>query len=172
MPVPNQRTPAMYLGQYVTLWSSAAAMPLVCRELYAEADELPPGADEPEERRRLRERRLAEKHAKMKAALMEKQSKEEEEASRRTQQQSFKAAHRERIDVWKNKNKVSWAGEQRGRGSTCVLLTSVGRAVHPVLAWLMVLHVDKHPTHQGMHCYVANYTVQVPAVSMACQLTF
>jgi hypothetical protein len=94
-----------------------------CRELYADADELPPGADEPEERRRLRERRLAEKHAKMKAALMEKQSKEEEEATRRSQQQNFKATHRERIDVWKNKNKV---GLEAGR---CVTGLLRGRAV-------------------------------------------
>lgn len=55
--------------------------------------------------------RAAEKHAKMKAALAEQQAKEAAEAERRAQQQQHKQAHRERIDVWKNKNKVCVGGE-------------------------------------------------------------
>lgn len=64
------------------------------------------GGDEPELRRQLRAARAAEKHAKMKAALAEKQAKEAQEAQRRQQQQEHKQAHRDRIDVWKNRNKV------------------------------------------------------------------
>lgn len=62
--------------------------------------------DEPELRRQLRAARAAEKHAKMKAALAEQQAKEAEEAARREQQQAHKQAHRDRIEAWKNKNKV------------------------------------------------------------------
>lgn len=47
----------------------------------------------------------------MKAALAEQQAKEAAEAERRAQQQQHKQAHRERIDVWKNKNKVCVGGE-------------------------------------------------------------
>ena len=75
----------------------------MCRDLY-EGEEA--SANEPEVRRQLRAQRLAEKHAKMKAALAEKQAKEEEEVLRRQQQQSHKQAHRERIEAWRNKNKV------------------------------------------------------------------
>jgi hypothetical protein len=68
------------------------------------------GGQEPAIRQQLRAARAAEKHAKMKAALAEKQQKEAEETTRREQQQQHKQAHRERIDAWKNKNKVRTHG--------------------------------------------------------------
>lgn len=78
----------------------------MCSELYADADGGDDAGQEPAIRKQLRAARAAEKHAKMKAALAEKQAKEVEETNRREQQQQHKQAHRERIDVWKNKNKV------------------------------------------------------------------
>lgn len=56
----------------------------------------------------------------MKAALAEQQAKEAAETERRAQQQQHKQAHRERIDVWKNKNKVC------GGGLVCFRAGSVG----------------------------------------------
>lgn len=74
-------------------------------DLYTTEDDGAAG-EEPAIRRQLRAARAAEKHAKMKAALAEQQAKEAAESNRRQQQQAHKQAHRERIDVWKNKNKV------------------------------------------------------------------
>lgn len=54
----------------------------------------------------MRAARAADKHAKMKAALAEQQAKEAAETERRQQQQAHKQAHKERIETWKNKNKV------------------------------------------------------------------
>lgn len=88
-------------------------------ELYAEDDDgLDDSGQEPAIRRQLRAARAAEKHAKMKAALAEKQAKEAAEAERREQQQQHKTAHRERIEAWKNKNKV--------RGGVMALFRAVG----------------------------------------------
>jgi len=78
----------------------------LCSELYADGDGGDDDGQEPAIRRQLRAARAAEKHSKMKAALAEKQAKEVEEATRREQQQQHKQAHRDRIDAWKNKNKV------------------------------------------------------------------
>ena len=61
---------------------------------------------EPELRRQLRAARLAEKHAKMKAALAEKQANDEDEARRREEQVQLKDQHKDAVNVWKNKNKV------------------------------------------------------------------
>ena len=61
---------------------------------------------EPEIRRQLRAARLAEKHAKMKAALAEKLANDEGEAKRREEQVQLKDQYKEKINVWKNKNKV------------------------------------------------------------------
>lgn len=59
----------------------------------------------------------------MKAALAEQQAKEAAETERRAQQQQHKQAHRERIDVWKNKNKVcrvlTLKAESVGGGNGC-----------------------------------------------------
>jgi hypothetical protein len=61
----------------------------------------------------------------MKAALAEQQAKEAAEAERREQQQQHKQAHRERIDAWKNKNKVcGWVG---GEGRLAVKAAECGR---------------------------------------------
>lgn len=84
--------------------TTPCGLPLCCcSDLYADA-----AADgsEPEIRRQLRAARAAEKHAKMKAALAEKQAKEAAEQERRQQQQAHKQAHKDRIEAWKNKNKV------------------------------------------------------------------
>jgi hypothetical protein len=88
-----------------------------CRGLYADGGEVDDG-QEPAIRRQLRAARAAEKHAKMKAALAEQQAKEAEEQARRQQQQQHKQAHRERIDSWKNKNKVGSGG---GSPVVCIL---------------------------------------------------
>jgi hypothetical protein len=81
---------------------------LFIRDLYADASAEAAAADgdEPELRRQLRAARAAEKHAKMKAALAEQQAKEAAETERRQQQQAHKQAHKERIEAWRNKNKV------------------------------------------------------------------
>jgi hypothetical protein len=95
---------------------------LSCRDLYADASaEAAAGeGDEPELRRQLRAARAAEKHAKMKAALAEKQAKEAAEAERRQQQQAHKQAHRERIEAWRNKNKVGgWGLLACGNAHAC-----------------------------------------------------
>jgi hypothetical protein len=85
-----------------------------CRDLYADsnAEGAIGDSEEPELRRQLRAARAAEKHAKMKAALAEQQAKEAAEAERRQQQQAHKSAHKERIEAWRNKNKVGPAIRQ------------------------------------------------------------
>jgi hypothetical protein len=65
------------------------------------------GEHEPELRRRLRAARLAEKHAKMKAALAEKVARDEEEARRKQEQVELKERHKAAVETWKNRNKVS-----------------------------------------------------------------
>ncbi|KAL6761587.1 DnaJ domain-containing protein [Haematococcus lacustris] len=65
---------------------------------------------EPEVRRRLREARVAEKHAKMRAALADKQAKDAEEARRREQQVELKAVHKATVDAWRNRNKNNIRG--------------------------------------------------------------
>jgi hypothetical protein len=97
------------------------------------------GGQEPAIRQQLRAARAAEKHAKMKAALAEKQQKEAEETTRREQQQQHKQAHRERIDAWKNKNKVRrarvpWCAESDN--VRCVVLCCVRGASEPSGMWL------------------------------------
>lgn len=54
----------------------------------------------------MRAARLAEKHAKMKAALAEKVARDEEEARRRQEQVELKEHHKAAVEAWKNKNKV------------------------------------------------------------------
>ncbi len=67
----------------------------------------PPGEEgEPELRKQLRAARLADQHAKMRAALAEKLAADEEEARRREEQVSFKGQFADQINAWKNKHKV------------------------------------------------------------------
>lgn len=68
----------------------------------------------------------------MKAALAEKQQKEAEETTRREQQQAHKTAHRDRIDVWKNKNKVrcGWWGVGRASMSLQLLCLCAFQTYH------------------------------------------
>ncbi len=61
---------------------------------------------EPEVRKQLRAARLAEKHAKMKAALAAKLATEAQEAKHREEQVQLKEQLKANVDVWKNKNKV------------------------------------------------------------------
>jgi hypothetical protein len=97
---------------FFTVLSCAAPVLLAsrwcCRDLYADsnAEGAVGDGEEPELRRQLRAARAAEKHAKMKAALAEQQAKEAAESERRQQQQAHKQAHKERIEAWRNKNKV------------------------------------------------------------------
>lgn len=63
---------------------------------------------EPEIRRQLRAARLAEKHAKMQAALANKLAVEAAEAAAKEQQVHLKEQLKATVDAWKNKNKVCW----------------------------------------------------------------
>lgn len=93
-------TPSFFSRLLDTIYVACACC---CSDLYADAVA---DGSEPEFRRQLRAAREAEKHAKMKAALAEKQAKEAAEQQRRQEQQAHKQAHKDRIETWKNKNKV------------------------------------------------------------------
>jgi uncharacterized protein YjhX (UPF0386 family) len=60
----------------------------------------------------------------MKAALAEQQAKEAAESERRQQQQAHKQAHKERIEAWRNKNKVG----------ACCCCTAAG-SMHAGCSW-------------------------------------
>lgn len=107
--LPPSWTPHYTLTCFVLLLLLLLLFPVPsCRDLYADAGAEAAAGDveEPELRRQLRAARAAEKHAKMKAALAEQQAKEAAETERRQQQQAHKQAHQQRIEAWRNKNKV------------------------------------------------------------------
>lgn len=66
--------------------------------------------DEPELRKQLRAQRIAERHAKMKAALQDKLAKDEEESRKREAQVTLKEQYKEIILQWKNKHRGNIRG--------------------------------------------------------------
>lgn len=67
--------------------------------LYADVEEVG-SADEPEIRRLLRQRRIAEKHERMKMQLAEKRAREEQEDAEKAGKVAFRETLRPRIDSW------------------------------------------------------------------------
>ncbi len=71
-----------------------------CFDIYAAQE------GEPELRRQLRAARLAERNAKMRAALAEKLAMDEDEARRKEEQVQLKDNFKEIVNTWKSKHKV------------------------------------------------------------------
>jgi hypothetical protein len=128
--------------------------------------EPPPDPNEPEHRRALRERRLAEREEKMRAALAAKQGADVAEEQRREAQQRHKLAHAPRVEAWRARNKGNLRGLLaslqtvlwEGSGWTPVGISDLLEPAHVRKAWMranLVVHPDKVRQKHGSDEHVA-----------------
>eukprot|EP00887_Chlorella_sp_A99_P002539 scaffold6.g2539.t1 len=88
------------LDSMIDLGEGPAADTTGFSELYADAEARPADPNEPELRRQLRERRIAEKHARMAAQLAEKRARDEAEAAEKAGKVELRDTLRPRITAW------------------------------------------------------------------------